>query len=188
MLPHKCTSDQCLNFDNLLFIGTRIRLHLFLIASSESLRLKLAWMAYWHYRIVMRLFKILYRRGVSIVVFNVLRDLLRYLFARFRGGRRRRRRRWWGRLLSLLITAFLTVLVDVFELLGREVFFRYALELDHLEKREDSLNSHIFVWLLLFKEEVAYFITFAIHYLLLELVVNLDVDSLCQSHFLEPLL
>ena len=42
MLPHKCTSDQCLNFDNLLFIGTRIRLHLFLIASSESLRLKLA--------------------------------------------------------------------------------------------------------------------------------------------------
>ena len=62
------------------------------------------------------------------------------------------------------------------------------MELDHFEKREDSLNSHIFVWLLLFKEEVAYFITFAIHYLLLELVVNLDVDSLCQSHFLEPLL
>ena len=39
----------------------------------------------------MRLVKILYRRGVSIVVFNVLRDLLRYLFARFRGRRRRRR-------------------------------------------------------------------------------------------------
>ena len=62
------------------------------------------------------------------------------------------------------------------------------MELDHLEKREDSLNSHIFVWLLLFKEEVDYLTTFAVHYLLLELVINLDMDSLCQSNFLEPLL